>query len=165
MQITMNFEWFMRFVSTSHFDSVDLGVWSTLVLPAYVLPLNFECLCCIFCQDPRQCRLGCLKYPISSICAFPLNFEWFMRFVSTSHFDWVAISHTVCNGVLASTVGTKDPLSSDGCSSSGRSEFYPPLSVGKIKVICQLSLLWVQSGMCSMHVCVVYPVKTRDSGM
>ena len=104
-----------------------------------------------------------LEVPYFQYMRFTMNFEWFMRFVSTSHFDWVAISHTVCNGVLASTEGTKDPLSSDECSSSGRSEFYPPLSVSKIKVIYQLSLLWVQSGMSSMHVCVVYPIRTRDN--
>ena len=87
---------------------------------------------------------------------FPMNFEWYMRIVSTSHFDWVAIPQTICKGVAASTVGTKDPLSSDECSSSGRSDSYPLLSVSKIDAVCMLSLLWVQSGMSSMHVCVVF---------
>jgi len=37
-------------------------------------------------------------------------------------------------------VGTKDPLSSNECSSSGRSEPYSLLSVSKIEVVCMLSL-------------------------
>ena len=94
---------------------------------------------------------------------FAMNFEWFMRFVSTSHFDWFAIPKTVSKEVVASTMGTKDPLSSDECCSSGRPELYPLLSVSKINAVCRLSLLWVQSGMSSMHVCVVYPVRTQDS--
>jgi len=55
-----------------------------------------------------------------------------MRIGSTSHFDLVAIPQTICKGVVASTVGTKDPLSSDECSSSGRSKLYPMLSASKI---------------------------------
>jgi len=108
--------------------------------------------------------LGCWKYPTSSIyMCLSMNFEWFMRIVYTSHFDWVAIPHTVCEGEVASTVGTKDPLSSDECNSSGKFEPYPLLSVSKISAVCMLSLLYVQSGMSSMHVCVVYPVRTQDS--
>ena len=82
-------------------------------------------------------------------------YEWFMSFASTSHFDWVAFPHTDCKGVAASTLGTKDPLLSDECSSSGWSELYPLLSVSKINAVCMLSLLWVQSGMSSIYVCVV----------
>jgi len=81
---------------------------------------------------------------------FAMNFEWYMRIVSTSHFYWVAIPHTVCKGVMASTMGTKDPLLSDECSSSGRSELYPLLLVSKMKVVSRISLLWVQSGMSMM---------------
>jgi len=54
-------------------------------------------------------------------------------------------------------------LSSDECSSSGRSELYPLLSVSKINAVYMLSLLWVRSGMSNMHVCVVYPIRTQDS--
>ena len=121
-------------------------------------------VCCISRKDPRQWGLGCWKYPTSSIYnCFSMNFEWFMRIVSTSHFDWVAIPHTVFEGVVASTVGTKDPLSSDEWSSSGWSEPYPLLSVSKINAVCMLFLLWVQSGMSSIHVCVVYSIRTQDS--
>ena len=64
-----------------------------------------------------------------------------MGFVSTSHFDWVAIPRKVWKGVVAPTVWTKDLLSSDECSWSGRSEPYPLLSVSKINAVCMLSLL------------------------
>ena len=37
----------------------------------------------------------------------PMNFEWYMRIVSTSHFDWVAIPQTICKGVVESTVGLR----------------------------------------------------------
>ena len=104
-----------------------------------------------------------LEVPYFQHMRFTMNFEWFMRIVSTSHFDWVAIPHTVFEGVVASTVGTKDPLSSDECSSSGWSKPYPQLSVSKINAVCMLSLLWVRSGMSSIHVCVVYFIRTQDS--
>ena len=48
-------------------------------------------------------------------------------------------------------------------SSSGRFKPYPPLSVSNAEVVCMLSLLWVQCGMCSIHGCVVYSVRTQDS--
>jgi len=93
---------------------------------------------------------------------FTMNFEWFMRFASTSHFDWVAFPQRVCNGVVASTVETKDSLSSDECSSSGRSEPYPLLSVSKINAVCMISLLWVGSGMSSIHVCCIFRKDPRE---
>ena len=83
--------------------------------------------------------------------------------MSTCHFDWLAIPQTVWKGVAASTMGTKDPLSSDECSSSGRSELYPLLSVSNIEVVSMLSVLWVPCGMSSIHVCAVYSARTQDS--
>jgi len=64
---------------------------------------------------------------------------------------------------VESTVGTKDPLLTDECSSSGRSEPYPLLSVSNIKVVCMLSLLYVPCGVSSMHVYAVYSVRTKES--
>jgi len=61
-------------------------------------------------------------------------------------------------------VGTKDPLPSEECSLSGRSKLYSLLSVSKIKVVCRLSLLWVQSGMSSMHVFAVFCKDPRQCG-
>ena len=86
-----------------------------------------------------------------------------MRIMSTCHFDWLAIPQTVWKGVAASTMGTKDPLSSDECSSSGRSELCPLLSVSNIKVVSTLSVLWVPCGMSSIHLCAVYSARTQDS--
>ena len=97
---------------------------------------------------------------------YVLSYEFWMVYEVCVHFSlWVAIPITVSKEVAASTVGTKDPLSSDECSWSGRSEPYPLLSVSKINAVCMLSLLWVQCGMSSMHICAVYSVRTQDSGV
>ena len=71
-----------------------------------------------------------------------------------SHFDWVAIPKTVSKEVAASTVGTKDQLSSDECSSSGRSE--PALSEPNIHAFTPVSTIWdVQ------HACLVLPMEVK----
>ena len=136
----MQFKWEIRALSPALLEYYHCCL-QAFTSVSTIWDVQHAYLCCISCKDPRQCGLGCLKYPTSSIMCFPMNFAWYMRIVSTSHFDSVGIPKTVSKEVTASTVGTKDPLLSDECSSSERSKPYPVLSVSNIKVVCMFSFL------------------------
>ena len=67
-------------------------------------------VCAVYSVRTQDSLVMGIQNTLLPVYAVYYEFEWF---VSISQFDWVVFPQTVFKGVVASTAGTKDPLSSD----------------------------------------------------